>query len=226
MRTIKKDTLLGLIYNYWYRKAGKVLSESGLAAENLCHFCRVIIGWTFVRWFFCARTLKVVMPWLVALIVGFVTVFYLWPEEMKLALWYTLIGTGCFAGIIGFIISIIYACIKLDPNGDQSKKFLRRKVVGRLPVWFFMLSLLLAAGLHFAFEVTVALVAIVAIYGAFGLLIVIIVGLPPNTPEKIMKIIPLSLREMLGVAWEYLKAKKQKYLCPLLQVELDERNRK
>lgn len=228
MITIKKDTLLGLIYNYWYLKAGKAPTESGHAAENLCHFCRVILGWTFVRWFFCARTMKIVMPWLVALIIAFVTVFYLWPEITKLALWYTLIGIGCLAAIIGFLVGIIfgitYGCDKLDPNGDWPKKFLRRKVVGRLPVWFFLSAILLATGLRFFVEITLTFVSILSLYG-------VAIYLALKAHKKIKesglidkKLIPDSLCEIFGTIWAYLKAKKQK-ICPQILVELDERNK-
>ncbi len=222
MITIKKDSLLGIIYNYWYLKAGKTLSENGIAAENFCHFCRVIFGWTFFRWFFCARTMKIVTPWLVTLIIAFITVFYLWPEKTKMILLALLIVIGCAAGFIGLLIGPVCICDKLNPNVNKLKKFLQQKVVGRLPVWFFILSALLALGLHFTFEFTVVLVIF---YGAFSLLFLIIVNLPSNTPEKIMKIIPISLREILEFVWEYLKAKKQK-ICPPLQVELDERNKR
>ncbi len=228
MRTIKKDTLLGLIYNYWYLKASKAPTESGRATENLCHFCRVILGWTFVRWFFCARTMKIVMPWLVALIVAFATVFCLWPEKTKLTLWYILIVIGCAAGFIGLIIGIIYVYNILDRDGEQSKKFLRRKVVGRLPIWFFLAAILLAMGLRFFFVFTACFISILSLYDGA----ILYLGLKAYKKtdksgrliEKIGKLIPTSIREIFGTAWAYLKAKKQK-ICPQILVELDERNK-
>ncbi len=227
MRTIKKDTLLGQLYNWWYWKSGREPIESGLAAENLCHFSRAITIWTFLRWFFCTRTMKIVMPWLVALIIAFVTVFYLWPEKTKMALWYTLIGIGCLAGIVGLIVGIIYVYDKLDRGGKRSKKFLRRKVVGRLPAWFFLSAILTAIGLRFFFVFTVAFVGTLSLYGTALYLAIKACekatefGLVEKIIEKLM---PISIREIFSTAWAYLKAKKQK-ICPQILVELDERNK-
>ena len=94
---IKPQSLPDRWYAYWILKGGK--PNQTASGENLCHFVRVLLFWAPIRWFFFARTCRVVTPWSVTLFLAWLILLIAYPTSRVIALMAVLY----FGVIIGFV---------------------------------------------------------------------------------------------------------------------------
>lgn len=225
--TFDKDGLAKKWYEYWQKKGGVVWSR-----ENLCHFARVLFLYAPWRWFFLARTYKVIAPWSVTLTALIAYLFVLFPASILPIL-------AVIAVVATILVAIVFLVILAEERGYWIKKnigepiagALTHKAVGTLPVWFFVSALALGFGLRFVFEFILPLLFIGIFIGAFfGLIAIgIMLSAPIDNwlenrrrtsadnevdykPNKMLQ----GLVEFLEIIWEFVKAKKQK-ICPFIE---------
>src|SRR3989338_10993874 len=156
-------------YRYWQKKGGSLYHK-----ENLCHFVRTVLFYAPARWFFFARTAKVVAPWSVTLLLTLLTSFWLWPKE-------TAIGISALTVVVGIIALLAYNQNNIAESVanvvEQTSPFFTYKIVGRLPAWFFVVAMLIGLGLVLLPDLTlIALFIIFCVAVGLGILVGLIFG--------------------------------------------------
>lgn len=213
-------------YRYWQKKGGYRYGK-----ENFCHFVRTVLFYAPVRWFFFARTARIVAPWSVTLLL---TLLALWPLK-------TTIGIGALLLLvaIGWLLKskmhnigefLVDLADSLDCWFGPIVQFMRLNVIGRLEAWLFVSAITVGLGLvflpDFAFPILLLAFA-VALY--IGIVVGSIIGLirvleysearrrRRNTtrPEKYRQ---TKIGEFFKVIREYLRAFDKK-LCPFVEVK-------
>lgn len=193
--------------------------------ENLCHFIRVILLWSTIRWFFLARTHKVIFPWSVALATGLVALGILFPLP-------TLIALGGLVGSVAFIaliaeIAINYGNVLENYIAKPLKEFFGYEIVrGVYSIYIFIA---IAIGLGFWFFTKITLIILAVLVGMVAALS-IIVGTAFGMVAIIDKIEEMKIgydsrteaeknSGVIGffrILTTYLKAYKKK-VCPLVE---------
>jgi hypothetical protein len=146
---IGADTWHGRWYRYWLSLGGKQPKYR----ENLCHYVRVLLIWAPLRWFFKARVVGWLQPWLGALfvvLVAAVAALFTFKTQESLE---GLLVVGVVVGIIVLGVVGANVGIYLDNNYDMEKRVKRfwkkfgsrvwSKIVGYAEAtikWFFTRS--------------------------------------------------------------------------------------
>ncbi len=229
MITIKKGTLFSKVYSYWVKKGGKPprLEDEKCVFENLCHFCRVVFGWTLLRWFFLTNIKKFIAPWSITLVACLLASLFLYPA-MTLEI---LKFIGAVILVAGAIIAVIFGVgygAALALGTEYGKRFEKKtsqagrkiwkplakilalRVTKSLPLWFFVSAIAIGLGLNFVFKAMVILsIIMIAASVWFGIALLAIYLMETKPWET----------ETAKIVIERLKAKKQK-ICPQVRVEL------
>ena len=227
---IKPQSLPDRWYAYWLRKGGEFPRTSW--GENLCHFVRTLFFWAPMRWFFFARTCKVIAPWTVVL---FATQFTLFTTLPKL-------GAIVFLATSVFITGVMclnqlksarcamerfarWFAKKITPAIKGMRCALGYKIL-RLPVWAFLTAGVIAIGLYFFTEITLlALIYICVCVGAVAGLTMLFKKMEKidQRPKKHCE--PGKFRkgalELVEVIEEFWRERVHKRICPSVEFPPD-----
>ena len=215
---LKIPTVIRL-YRYWQKKGGYWYGQ-----ENLCHFVRTVLFYAPARWFFLARRAKVVAPWSVTLLLALSMSLWLWPKN-------TSIIVGTITLIVAVAALLSYFSEKIEESTlnavESVGPCLTLKVIGRLPMWFFLAAILIGLGLVFLPDFTFpTLLALFLIAAWFGFTIGVLFGMiclndslkkrKADRPPKEHK--SSKTGEFLKVIGVYLIAIK-KSICPFVEIK-------
>ncbi len=218
---VDRQSLPGKWYQYWIDKGGRPPRQ-----ENLCHFVRVLLFWATIRWFFLARTKKVIAPWTVTLATAITTLIALYPLD-------TLLVVAVVAVVAAMAVLILLSICgmgELERKTKLLERLMTKKIVGRLQGWFFVLSGIVMTCFRF---IPVETLIIIAVLFSVALIATIIglTGIAVEwfleklgdrryarrmTSQEVAVVTDRGVTRFASVALEYAKARKRK-ICPFVE---------
>lgn len=219
MLEISRNTPWGWVYSYWERLTG---GNPESYNENLCHFVRVVLFWTWWHAFFKQKILGTfVRPWMVLLVSLYIAGFLINPEVFFRVTFSLLLMLTAIVVCVWVIITITEKLKYFRPwTWFWTEELVPYVYPWTLALAAFVIWSYFYAPVVFSMLATVFLMILMCLVFLF-IVVLLFIG-AASVYEYLRKPSPGSSRSLStrGVIWEYMKAKKKK-ICPYIKIRED-----